>query len=108
MEDITTLRIDLGISAQKIAQQVMIHNENIESCITKGIELGLNELMSEDNFVKAVASATKREVDKILSETLTSWELRRKISEQINNKVEDKISEYSDALAVKLIESLNK
>ena len=107
MEDLTTLRIDLGINAQKIAQQVMIHNENIESQITKGIEKGLESIMSEDNFIDAVARATQNEVDKILRDTLVSWEFRKKISQKLQEKVECEIDKYSEGLANKLMETLS-
>ena len=33
MENMTTLKVDLGINAQQIAQQVMIHNKAIEEQI---------------------------------------------------------------------------
>ena len=38
MENMTTLRVDLGINAQKIAQQVMINNRHIEEQIACGIQ----------------------------------------------------------------------
>ena len=59
MENTTTMKIDLGIQAQQIASQVMVHNESIQTQIIKGIEQAIEEISDEDGFIEAVKESTK-------------------------------------------------
>lgn len=106
MENLSTVRIDLGISAKKIASQIMIENERIETQLAKGIELGINEMMEEDNFVELIKESTKREIGKIMDQTILSFEFRNKMEKKIQEKFQEKIDLYADEVAEKLTQSL--
>jgi len=105
-DGVTTLRIDLGVSAQQIAQQVMINNKLIEEQIVKGIELALSDLTEEDNFVELIREGTKREIQDIIRISVSSWEFRNKISKAIEEQMGKKISEYANSVASKVLEEL--
>lgn len=106
MENMTTLRVDLGINAQKIAQQVMIHNEAIEIQISKGIQLALDEITVEENFISLVKEGTKQSILQSINEATNSWEFKRKVSDAINSKLENKINEYANEVAEKVFKDL--
>ena|SRR5699024_4285080 len=106
MENMTTLRVDLGINAQKIAQQVMIHNEAIEIQISKGIQLALDEITVEDNFISLVKEGTKESILQAINQATNSWEFKRKVSDAINLKLENKINEYANEVAEKVFKDL--
>jgi phage terminase small subunit len=106
MENLTRITLELGINAQKIIQQVQIHNKNIESEITKGIEMALEEMMTANNFVDMIKESTKKEIENIAKNALVSWELKNKIQQLVNEKVGKKLEEYADKIADKITESL--
>lgn len=99
MDNTTSLRIELNISAQKISQMVMINNEGIEQQISKGIEMAINDLMDGDNFIEKVREATKQELALIVNKSVMSWEVKNSISKMISEKVNEKIEAYADQLA---------
>lgn len=78
---------------------VTINNENIEQQISKGIEMAINDLMDEDNFVEKVREATKQELTSIVNKSVMSWEVKNSISKMISAKVNEKIEAYADQLA---------
>ena len=44
MDNLTTIRLELGINAQKMIQQVQVHNETIEAEISKGVQMALEAI----------------------------------------------------------------
>lgn len=106
MENTTTLRIDLGIQAQKIASQIMINNENIESQIIKGIQQALEELQREDNFVGLIKEKTKESINESIRFATNSWEFRDKLTKAITERLDFKIKEYADSVAEKVLKDL--
>lgn len=106
MENLTHIRIELGISAQKYIQQMQINNELIEKQITKGIELALNDLLIEDNFVQNVREMTKLELRNIVNKAVLSWEVKNKISKLVEEKIGKKIETFADGIAEKVTQSL--
>lgn len=106
MENLSRITLELGINAQRIVQQVQIHNQNIESEITKGIELALEDIMVGDNFINMIKESTKKEIENIAKNAIVSWELKNKIQQLVNEKVGKKLEEYTDRIADKITESL--
>lgn len=104
--DHSQIRVDLGINAQRFIQQVQINNKSIEEQIAKGIELAINDISDEDNFVEAIRHNTKKELENIVNKVVMSWEVRNKITELITQKVEKKIEVYADKIAEKITSSL--
>ncbi len=108
MENMVNIRLELGINAQKMIQQVQIHNENIEDQISKGIELALNDLCEGDNFVQHVREETKRELKNIVHQRVFSYDVQSKIEKAISQKISKKIEDYADGIAEKMINALTK
>lgn len=106
MDNLTTIRLELGINAQRFIQQIHLNHGAIEEQIAKGIELALNDLCEGDNFVQSVREATKVELGKIVTGAVVSWETKNKIEKMVAEKIGLKISEYADAVAEKVTASL--
>ena len=105
-ENTTTIRLELGISAQKFIQQVQLYNGTIEEQIAKGIELALNDICEGDSFIEAVRESCKVELAQIVNKAVMSWEVRNKISKLVEEKIGKKVEEYADRIAEKVTETL--
>lgn len=108
MEQLATIRLELGINAQKFIQQVQLHHGTIEEQIGKGIELALNDLCEGDNFVQSVREATKLELSKIVNKSVFSWETQNKIEKLVAEKISKKVEQYADTIAEKVTASLGQ
>ena len=106
MEQLATIRLELGINAQKFIQQVQLHHGTVEEQIGKGIELALNDLCEGDNFIQSVREATTLELSKIVNKAVFSWETQNKIEKLVAEKIGKKIEEYADKIAEKVTASL--
>lgn len=106
MRDISTLRIDLGIEARKIASQIMIDNKSIEEQIALGIEKAMDEMTSEEGFVEYVKEGTKKAVEEAIKSATNSWEFQNKVKESLSKKLDEKIRHYTDGVAEKLLKDL--
>lgn len=106
MEQLATIRLELGINAQKFIQQVQLYHGNIEEQIGKGIELALNDLCEGDKFIQLVREETKLELSKIVNRAVLSWETRNRIEKLIAEKINKKVEEYADKIAEKVTSAL--
>jgi hypothetical protein len=106
MEPLATIRLDLGINAQKFIQQIQLQNGIIEDQIAKGIELALNDICEGDSFIQSVREATKLELSKIVNKSVFSWETQSKIEKLVAEKISKKVEEYADNIAEKVTSSL--
>lgn len=106
MENMTTLRVDLGISAQKIAHHVMVNNELIEDQIAKGIQQAIDEITNEDGFIGYVKEGTKRAVKVAIESATNSWEFREKVQKAITERLDQRIKEYADNVADRVLRDL--
>ena len=106
MENLATIRLDLGINAQKFIQQVQLNHGAIEEQIAKGIELALNDLCEGDNFIQQVREATKIELSKIVHQAVFSYDTQRAIEKAVSEKIGKKISDYADKVAEQVTKSL--
>lgn len=106
MENFSTLRIDLGINAQKIASQLLINNKSIEDQVSIGIQKAVEEMTDQDVFVDYVKEGTKKAIQSSIDSTINSWEFRSKIQKAITEKLEEKIKEYADNVANKVLKDL--
>lgn len=97
-DNMTTIRLELGINAQKFINQVQINNETIEKQISKGIELALKEITEGDNFIQLVKQNTKTQLIEVASRAMLSYDLQKKIKEMVQQKMAKKIEEYSDKI----------
>lgn len=101
----TKVRLELGIDAQRIMQQVIVNNERIEDQLKKGIELAFEEL-ADENFVELIKLSTKEEVINILKSSVMSWQLKQQIQDKIREKIGQKVDEYTDRIAEEFTKSL--
>ncbi len=106
MDNLTTIRLDLGINAQKMMQQVHLNNKLIEDHIQRGIELALDDITKEDNLVEAIREATTNELISVVNQTVLSWELKNKISKIVEQKLGEKLEEYANTVVEKLTKDL--
>ena len=106
MENTTYIRLELGINAQRIIQQIQINNSTIEEQISKGIELALNDLTEGDGFIQSVREATKNELETVVNKAVMSWEVKNKISKLVTEKIGKKVEEYADKIADQITSSL--
>jgi len=106
MNELVNIRLELGINAQKMIQQVQLHNGNVETQIAKGIELALNDLCEGDNFVQQVREATKVELAKVVHQAIVKWDTQRAIEKAVSEKIAKKIEEYADRVAEQVTANL--
>ena len=106
MEQLTTVRLELGINAQKFIQQVQLHHGTIEEQIAKGIELALNDVCEGDNFIQLVRQQTKNELVNIVNRAVFSWETSNKIQKLVSEKIGNKIEEYAENIAEQVTQNL--
>jgi len=106
MKDMTTLRVDLGINAQQIAQQVMINNKAIEEQIATGIQNAIDEITDEEGFIGYVKEGTKKAIKDAIDSATNSWEFKQKVQNAISERLEEKIKEYADGVAEKVLKDL--
>lgn len=100
------IRLELGISAQKMVQHVQMHNENIEQQISKGIELAIRDLTEGDNFVNQVRESTKVELKRIVHQAIVKYDTQRAIEKAVSEKIAKKIEEYADSVAEQVTNNL--
>ena len=98
----TQIRIELGIPAQQIINQLQLNHKVIEKEIERGIQEAINELCESDNLVKIVKSKTKEEVTNIINRAVMSYDLQNQIQKVISSKIQSKIESYADAVVEKL------
>ena len=107
-ENNVNIRLELGIDARKFIQQVQIYNGLVEDQIAKGIELALNDLLLEDNFIQLVRQNTKTELVNIVNKAVISYDTRLRIEKIVAEKIGEKINEYADDIAEKVTSGLKK
>ena len=106
MEELTKIRLELGINAQKMIQQVQLNNKIIEDQIEKGIQLALDDISKDDNFIEVIREQTKKELHDIIRKTTMSYEVRSLISKAVETKLGDKIDAFAEKIVEKISETL--
>lgn len=106
MENTTSIRVELGIDARKFMQQVMIHNNQLEHQIKKGLELAIEDLSKDDNLIQFVRESAKKEIQNLAHKAIMSWEVRDNIQKSLREKVDEKIKDYTDKIAEQIAEAL--
>ena len=107
MENQIQIRLELGIGAQRVIQQMQLNNRVIEDQIQKGIDLALNDITENDNFVEIIRESTKQELRNIVNRSVMSWEVQNKISKMVEAKIGEKINQFADKIAEKITASLS-
>lgn len=110
MRDVTTLRLELGISADRLVSQVMIDNRQLEETLTAGIKKGIEELFANgaDGFEKMVAQQVKEEVLNTIKEASRAYALKHKIHEAIFNQLDERVNAIAKDWGDKLLTQLDQ
>jgi len=108
MDNLSTIRLELGINAQKIISQSMLYSENLDDSISKGIELGLSELVeSDDAFQRMIAEAFKQEIRNTITRVANDWHMRHRLQETISAVIDKRLTSVAESWAEKLFSSLD-
>jgi hypothetical protein len=107
MENGTSIRLELGIDARRFIQQVQLQNKVLETQIEKGIELALEDILIENNFIEMVRISMKKELQNFVTNHVMSYEMRRKLSKSIEDKIGNKLDLLADKIAENLTTALN-
>lgn len=107
-KELSNIRIELGINAQKIMSHVQVHNKNLEKSIEAGITLALDEIFKEDNFERIIADTVKKEIRNTVITAASDWTIRNKIQKAIREKIEDKVDIIAEEWAKKVTVNLDK
>jgi len=100
MDGVSFIRMDLEISAQRIANQLMINNELIETQIAEGIKRGFDDIFNdEEKFIEAIRIETKKNLMETVNKAVLSWEIQQKLQKGIEAAIGDKIQAYSKQVA---------
>ena len=108
MDQLATVKIELGINAQKITSMFMTNNKQLEEVIGESIQAGLDEFCNADNFKDVIKQKTKQELLNMVHNKLFSWDLQDKMDKAIRLSIENKIKEYADKIADKVTSALNE
>ena len=106
MDNLTTIRLELGINAQKMVQQVQVHNERIETEISNGIQMALEEILRDGNFALKIKEQTIKTIEDVVSKAVFSWEVKNKITKMIEEKVGEKVQAYAEKIAESVTSNL--
>lgn len=106
MENLTEIRIELGISAQKIASHLVVNNMAIEKQIESGIKKGLEEISDQGMLIEMIAKATRDEVTSIARSAILTHEIRNKMREMLDKKIMDKMSVWADGIASRMVSAM--
>lgn len=106
MDNMVSLRIELGISAQRIIQQLTLDHKTIEEQVQKGVELALDELLEGDSLVNHIKRGTKQAFSEAINSVLVGWEFKSKMEEAIQKKMAEKIEEHANKIAAKIAAEL--
>lgn len=106
MEPLATIRLELGINAQRIISQFQTNNQLLEDVISKGIERALKEVLEENNFEDIVVQTTKEEILNTVKNAVADWSVRHKIQTAVSKAVEKKIDAVADLWAEQALKNL--
>lgn len=103
-----TFKIDLEINAQRIIQQVKLHNQSIEEQIEKGVLAAVKELSDNDGIANHVKELTIDGIKENVSWLLNGYVMQNKIQSIIEDKVKEKIGLYANNVAENILKELSK
>lgn len=106
MNDLATIRLELGINAQRIISEYRSNNIQLDQIITSGIEKAMEEIFSDNTFENIIKEKTKKEIADIVHKAVFSYEVRFKIEKAIADKIDKKIEIYADKIAEQVTSAL--
>lgn len=107
MEHLNTVKLELGINAQRFMQQVMINNQKMEEQIEAGIKLALDEISNTENFTLLIKDKTIAAISSLVTEATFGWDLRKKIQKAIDDQIQQKINEFAEKVAQSVLKGMN-
>lgn len=104
--NLSRLNIELDISAQKILHSLQLYNETLEAQVKAGLELGIQELINEDDFIRTVADATKLQIRKMITDACNDWQLRHRLQDAVTKSIDNNIDLLAKDWADKVTKNL--
>lgn len=104
--NVTNIRLEIDISAQKILQQIKINNNTIEDQLQKGIKKGLDEFFNEEIFIETVKIKTKESIEKVIFDSVNNWAFQQKVRNILSEKIEKKINIHAEKIAEKIFKEI--
>lgn len=108
MDQLATIKVELGINAQRFVGQFMTNNKQLEEAISKGIDRALTELLTEEKFEQIIVDNTKAEIMQVMKNAVSDWSIQYKLKEAVGKAIEKKISIVADDWAEKALKNLEK
>lgn len=95
MDGATRIRLELEVSATKMIQQYMLHNEHLEKEIEVGIKKAFENFDFETEIQKSVEGAIRASI-----KDYRLWsDIRAKIKDKVNEIVDKKFDTIADDIA---------
>lgn len=107
MDNHTTVKLELGINAQRFMQQVMVNNQRIEEQIEEGIKMALDEIADSNNFTLIIKDKTIAAISSMVTEATFHWDIRKKVQKTIDDKIQEKINEFAEKVADSVLKGMN-
>lgn len=108
MRENTIIKIELGLAAQKIIQQLHFSNEVIERDIAAGIEKAFANLgVGTDAFIENVARTAEDAIHQAVIYSVNSWSVKSKIAESVEKAISDKLDGYCKKIADQVVKDFS-
>jgi ribosomal protein S3AE len=106
MDNTVTLKIELGISAQRIMQQVIMNDRLLEEEIEKGILAAFIELGNSDIFTNMVKEATKQAISDVVKNSVNEWNVKNLIANKLQEQIAINVEEYAMKIGQEIVNRL--
>jgi glutamate-1-semialdehyde aminotransferase len=97
------LRVELGLNAQKIIQEVRLHNASTEELIARSIEKALDSLTSDATLQEQIDRLVRQGIINMVTSFTNSFEFNNLIREQLKAAVVSN----GDAIAALIVKSMS-
>jgi len=102
------LNMELDIASTRMMQNLILHNEDIEKQIEKGIQLAISDVLNEDTLINNVRATTREAIFKIANKAVLSYEVRQHIETTIQDTIKDRLNDLSKEIGSNIYKELGK
>lgn len=106
MDSNVTIKMEIGTTGQRFAQQIQLHNSKIEEEVMAGINDALELVCSGDNLRKLAKQKAEEQIHSFVSKAVLSWEVQGKITKMIEDAIGEKLKEHANKIAEKVVSGL--
>lgn len=94
------LSVDLHLPGDWLRAELQMHHEALEEEVQKGIEEAIKELKAENTVADFVKRQIKETIKSKITRGFHSWDIAKKITENINKAVEEEVKRKSFDLEI--------